>query len=629
MSDQENWGEDDDNDPDYVPPVEIENGHVTSTTEDDSESSDKELEELANQISSDSEADDDIEVENVWDSDDSIADPDFIPDDNDVEEAFENELMNVWNETNATQTSRNETLTPKLGQAGLAAPCISGHVTPNEVAPDCVLVPETDSLLGKNGYVWTTKPKKEGKTPSINVVHVRPGPVPAVKGLVQPASSNRNVTMDNWFTSVPLVDRFAEKPFNLSIVGTIRKNKPQLPSQITENKKERQVGTSMFAYTNKSTVVSYKPKKNKIVNLISSMHNTVGSIKDDTKKPFIIETYNSTKGAVDTFDQMCQNMCANRKTRSSKLNGLFEYGVTMEIFEAQVRNNALHIKAKGRQRCKLLGELKNWGGQLKQVNVKIMAEPEISSPISNTQMYTLKRLRPYTSKNYCDIAKNYKYRRYHLCQYPIESWVYDKYEVSYYVKLLLEGLSNYVGEYIPNDPVMLSYWFAQNYLLLHEERLHLLQLNSALERLRMEYKFLKRVRTIRCSGCDMEISDPTKVFAMSKDGIQSNYVNPGGHNYETVTVTSAQNFQLEGKPSKQFSWFPGYAWTIMHCKNCGKHLGWRFTSSTSKPFCFYGLAKGGIKVDIEGGWHGTKLRLFTAIFEETRGTTFSRDYIPL
>nr|CAI5849289.1 unnamed protein product [Callosobruchus analis] len=116
----------------------------------------KELEELANQISSDSEADDDIEVENVWASDDSIADPDFISDDNDVEEAFENELMN-------------------------------GHVTANEVASYCVLVPETDSLLGKNGYVWTTKPKKERKTPSINVVHVRPGPVPAVKGLVQPA----------------------------------------------------------------------------------------------------------------------------------------------------------------------------------------------------------------------------------------------------------------------------------------------------------------------------------------------------------------------------------------------------------------------------------------------------------
>nr|CAH7768240.1 unnamed protein product [Callosobruchus chinensis] len=66
----------------------------------------EELEELANQISSDSEADDDIEVENVWDSDDSIADPDFIPDDNDVEEAFENELMNVWNSRRSENTTK-------------------------------------------------------------------------------------------------------------------------------------------------------------------------------------------------------------------------------------------------------------------------------------------------------------------------------------------------------------------------------------------------------------------------------------------------------------------------------------------------------------------------------------------
>nr|CAH7756186.1 unnamed protein product [Callosobruchus chinensis] len=440
MSDQENWGEDDDNDPDYVPPVEIENGHVTSTTEDDSESSD-----------------------------------DDVP-------------------TTSTNGEFNTDL------------------------------PTAHKYLGRLKHVSGYTLYDDGETLEVLAIYTT---TMAFPGFTLPLVMNNHSEM--------------------SVMQTyIRKN-------------------SVFVL-----------------------------------------------------------ICAN-----SKLNGLFEYGVTMEVFESQVRNNALHIKAKGRQRCKLLGELKNWGGQLKQVNVKIMAEPEITSPICNTQMYTLKRRRPYTSKNYCDISQNHKYRRYHLCQYPIESWVYDKYEVSYYVKLLLEGLSNYVGEYIPDDPVMLSYWFAQNYLLLHEERLHLLQLNSALERLRMEYNFLKRVRTIRCSGCDLEISDPSKVFAMSKDGIQSNYVNPGGHNYETVTVTSVQNFQLEGKPSKQFSWFPGYAWTIMHCKNCGKHLGWRYTSSTSKPYCFYGLAKGGIKVDIEGGWHGTKLRLFTAIFEETRGTTFSRDYIPL
>lgn len=49
------------------------------------------------------------------------------------------------------------------------------------------------------------------------------------------------------------------------------------------------------------------------------------------------------------------------------------------------------------------------------------------------------------------------------------------------------------SEYIPRDPVMLSYWFVQNYQLNHGERLHILRLNSALERLKLEYRFLKQV----------------------------------------------------------------------------------------------------------------------------------------
>lgn len=51
---------------------------------------------------------------------------------------------------------------------------------------------------------------------------------------------------------------------------------------------------------------------------------------------------------------------------------------------------------------------------------------------------------------------------------------------------------SYFSEYIPRDPVMLSYWFVQNYQLNHEERLHILRLNSALERLKLEYRFLKQ-----------------------------------------------------------------------------------------------------------------------------------------
>ncbi|KAG5885420.1 hypothetical protein JTB14_036069 [Gonioctena quinquepunctata] len=281
-------------------------------------------------------------------------------------------------------------------------------------------------------------------------------------------------------------------------------------------------------------------------------------------------------------------LCAN-----STFNGISNIGVTMEIFETEMRDNVLNIKARGRQRCKLVPgcEIKNWSGRLKQVTIKIVAEPEISSPICDTQMYSLRQKRLWISSQYCDIMKNYKYRRYHLAQYPIASWVYDRYEISYYVNLLLEGLAHYVGEYIPDDPVKLSYWFVQNYQLSHEERLHILKLNSALERLKLECKYLKMERSMCCNRCGIQITDPSKVFAMSKDGTQSNYVNPGGHVYETVTVLNAQNFQLDGRPSKQFSWFPGYAWTTMHCKSCSNHLGWRFTSTILRPKCFYGLAK--------------------------------------
>lgn len=46
-----------------------------------------------------------------------------------------------------------------------------------------------------------------------------------VKRLVDPiAQSGRNVTMDNWFTSISLIQDLLLKE-NLYVVGTIRKNK--------------------------------------------------------------------------------------------------------------------------------------------------------------------------------------------------------------------------------------------------------------------------------------------------------------------------------------------------------------------------------------------------------------------
>lgn len=135
-----------------------------------------------------------------------------------------------------------------------------------------------------------------------------------VKTLVEPVSgSNRNITADNWFTSVPLAEELLDK-FKLIYVGTIKKNKRELPHQFLDIKyKNHEVGSSLFIFKENITAVSYKVKKNKLVTLISTLHD------DDTinvsGKPEIILNYNNTKGAVNTFDQMCQYHNCGRKTK--------------------------------------------------------------------------------------------------------------------------------------------------------------------------------------------------------------------------------------------------------------------------------------------------------------------------
>ncbi|GBP63724.1 PiggyBac transposable element-derived protein 4 [Eumeta japonica] len=124
--------------------------------------------------------------------------------------------------------------------------------------------------------------------------------------------TNRNVTMDNWFTSVPLAKQLLMQPYKLTLVGTLRANKKEIPEEM-KNSRSRAVNTSMFCYDGPITLLSYKPKPSKIVYLLSSCDEN-GSINHETKKPHMIEFYNSTKGGVDTFDQMCSVMSCSRKT---------------------------------------------------------------------------------------------------------------------------------------------------------------------------------------------------------------------------------------------------------------------------------------------------------------------------
>jgi hypothetical protein len=69
----------------------------------------------------------------------------------------------------------------------------------------------------------------------------------------------------------------------------------------------------VFGFDGEKTLVSFVPKKNKAVVLLSTMHRDA-AVDVETSKPDIILFYNESKGGVDTCDQMVKAMTAKRKT---------------------------------------------------------------------------------------------------------------------------------------------------------------------------------------------------------------------------------------------------------------------------------------------------------------------------
>jgi len=93
----------------------------------------------------------------------------------------------------------------------------------------------------------------------------------------------------------------------------MKQNKRDIPQEF-KPARQRDENSSIFGFTKDLTLVSYVPKKNKSVVLLSSLHHD-SAICSDSGKPEIIEFYNKTKGAVDTLDHMCARYTVQRPTR--------------------------------------------------------------------------------------------------------------------------------------------------------------------------------------------------------------------------------------------------------------------------------------------------------------------------
>ncbi|KAL4143109.1 hypothetical protein QTP88_005476 [Uroleucon formosanum] len=99
----------------------------------------------------------------------------------------------------------------------------------------------------------------------------------------------------------------------LTFVGTIRSNKICIPEEMRKHT-SRIVLSSRFGFNdNLVSICRYVPKKNKCVNLLSTVHYT--KCEDEAKKPETILFYNKNKGGVDCMDQMVTHFTSKRATK--------------------------------------------------------------------------------------------------------------------------------------------------------------------------------------------------------------------------------------------------------------------------------------------------------------------------
>ena len=125
------------------------------------------------------------------------------------------------------------------------------------------------------------------------------------------------------------------------------------------------------------------------------------------------------------------------------------------------------------------------------------------------------------------------------------------------------------------SPAELSWHAAATLPLDARERHSLLQEPSCAVRLHRLLAAVSEESVLCCASCGVHWADGKHVLATGATGA---FVNPHGYAHDMLTVREARNVLVEGRPTRESSWFQGHAWSIAHCRSCVAHAGWLFTA---------------------------------------------------
>ena len=152
--------------------------------------------------------------------------------------------------------------------------------------------------------------------------------------------TGRNLTTDNCYTSIPLAEDLLK--MKVTLVGTMRKNKPNIPPEMMPNKNCKSL-SSQVGFQKEMMMVSYVPKPKKAVILLSTKLSdaSIDETTRDKQKPSVVTFYNETKGGVDTADKKCAATSCSRRTNCWPMSLLYSLvnKICLNSFVIYVWNN--------------------------------------------------------------------------------------------------------------------------------------------------------------------------------------------------------------------------------------------------------------------------------------------------
>ncbi|XP_073708848.1 uncharacterized protein [Garra rufa] len=161
---------------------------------------------------------------------------------------------------------------------------------------------ETKYVCKASPYLGKDPSRQKGERLAENVV----------MNLMEPfLDKGRNVTTDNFFTSLSLAHRLLQR--QTTLLGTMNKVRRELP-QLAKDTAQREVFSTSVLRSGSVSLTIYAPKKKKTVCVLSSMHQNVTIGDGRKRKPNTITDYNHMKCVVDVLDQMARmySVCTGR-----------------------------------------------------------------------------------------------------------------------------------------------------------------------------------------------------------------------------------------------------------------------------------------------------------------------------